>query len=178
MLIAVMHFVGAVVAVFILGAATLVVAEWEKERNRKAAVQEASIALGIPPDEFDDSKHSERIIRFTSDRFSSELFRNRLSDLVGLVSTAWNWIGTAVQVAVLCGVIWYSLRDSQVAIYAWSVPALAIFFWLSSVALALLCKLLTGRYPGQARQARKMLGQLLEARQSSPQVASDEEDDF
>jgi hypothetical protein len=176
MLIATAHIIGAVVAVFVFGFVVLAIAAWEQERNRKAAVQEVSIALGISPDEIDNPEHAERIIRFSSDRFSSELFRNRLSDLFGLVSTAWGWLGTTLQVAVICGVIWYSLSDSQVAIYAWWVLAIAVFFWVASVLFALLCKLITGRYPGQARQARKMLGQLLEARKPTPAGDFDEDD--
>jgi hypothetical protein len=178
MLIAIAHIVGAVVAVFVFGFAVLAVGAWEQERNRKAAVQEASIALGISPDELDNPDNAESVIRFSSDRFSSELFRNRLSDLFGYVSTVWGWLGTALQVAVLGGVIWYSFSDSQVAIYAWWVLAIAVIFWVTSVLFALICKLLTGRYPGQARQARKMLGKLLEARKSTSagDIDEDEED--
>lgn len=164
MLIAIAHIIGAVVAVFVFEFSVLALGAWEQEHNRKAAVQEACIKLGILPDEIDNPEHVERIVLFSSDRFSSELFRNRLSDLLGFVSTGWRWLGTALQVAVLCGVIWHSFSDAQVAIRAWWVLAIAVFFWVASVLFALICKLLTGRHPGQARQARKILGQLLEAR--------------
>jgi hypothetical protein len=167
MLIAVAHIIGSIVSVFAFGFAVLALGAWEQGRNRKAAVQEASIALGISPDEIENPEHTEKVIRFSSERFSSELFRNRLSDLLGFVSTAWGWLGTALQVAALCGVIWYSFSDAQLAIHSWWVLAIAVFFWVVSVVFALACKLVTGRYPGQARQARQMLGKLLEARRSA-----------
>lgn len=164
MLIATAHVLGAVITVIVFGFAVLALGSWEQERNRKAAVQEASIAVGISPDEIDDPAHADKLIRFSADRFSSELFRNRFSDLCGIINTAWGWIGTGAQVMVLGLVIWYSFSDSRVAVNAWWIVVIAVFFWICSVAFSLICKLLTGRFPGQARQARKVLAQLVAAR--------------
>jgi hypothetical protein len=42
------------------------------------------------------------------------------------------------------------------------VLAVSIFFWLASVAFAFTCLLLTGRYPGEAKTARKSIAAVIE----------------
>lgn len=162
-LIAIGHIIGAVVVLVAFGIGTLILAGWESERNQKMALQEASLALGIPIDDFDNVEHQERIIQFAAERYSSELLRNRLSDLCGWIQTGWGWISNLLQVGILLGVIWYTVTDDlSNGVYAWSIIGVALFFWLFSVIFGYACKLLTGRFPGQARQARKLLAEAIE----------------
>lgn len=158
--IAVAHVLGAIIAVFAFCAAVLALSAWELKRNQKAAAEEVSIALGIPIESLDNAENATKVVRFTAARFSSDLFRNRLSDLCGWVQIGWGWLGTLLQAGVLIGVIWYSFTDSaQNAAHAWWVVGIAIFFWITSVVFGLVCKLVTGRFPGQARQARRQLAE-------------------
>lgn len=157
-LIAIGHIVGALIALVAFGVGILVLAGWEIERNRKSALQEASLSLGIPVSELDIPEHQARVVQFVATRFSSELLRNRLSDLCGWVQMGWGWLGTLLQAGIFLGVIWYTVTDDlSNSVYAWWIIAVAFFFWISSVLFALACKLLTGRFPGQARQALKTL---------------------
>jgi hypothetical protein len=159
-IIAVAHILGAVIVLIAFGFVTLLLSSWELERNKKAAVQDASISLGIPIAELDDPKHQQRITQFVAERSSSELLRNRLSDLCGFVQIGWGWLSNLIQAGVLLSVIWTSVADDPAnGVYAWSIVAVAFFFWISSVIFGLCCKLVTGRYPGQARQARKILAE-------------------
>ncbi|MGH8475604.1 MAG: hypothetical protein ACRER2_07520, partial [Methylococcales bacterium] len=159
-IIAIAHVLGTIIAVFAFSAAVLALSAWELKRNQKAATKEVSIALGIPVESLDNAENSSKVVTFTAARFSSDLFRNRLSDLCGWVQIGWVWLGTLLQVGVFIGVIWYSVTDSaQNAVHAWWVVGIAVFFWIVSVAFGLLCKLVTGRFPGQARQARKQLAE-------------------
>jgi hypothetical protein len=159
-LIAAAHILGAVIALIAFGFVTLLLSSWELERNKKAAVQDASISLGIPITELDDAKHHQRVTQFVAARSSSELLRNRLSDLCGFVQVGWGWLSNLVQAGVLLAVIWSSVtEDPSNGVYAWSIVAVAFFFWISSVIFGLCCKVLTGRYPGQARQTRKFLAE-------------------
>lgn len=154
------HILGAVIALIAFGFATVLLSTWELERNKKRAVEDASITLGIPIAELDDPEHGQRVTQFVAERSSSELLRNRLSDLCGFVLAGWGWLSNLLQLGVLLAVIWSSVtEDSSNAVYAWSIIAVAFFFWISSVIFGLSCKLLTGRYPGQARQARKFLAE-------------------
>jgi hypothetical protein len=161
-LVATGHIVGALIVLFAFGLGVLLLAGWENERNRKSALEEMSLALGLPLSELDNEEHQEKVVHFAAARFSSELLRNRLSDLCGWVQTLWGWFGTLLQAAVLIGVIWYTFSDDlSNSVHAWWIIAIALFFWISSVLFALICKLLTGRFPGQARQARKMLAEVV-----------------
>jgi hypothetical protein len=56
-----------------------------------------------------------------------------------------------------------SIADPSVAVHAWWVVAIAVFFWITSLAFSFTCKLLTGRYPGQARHARNALVKIVQA---------------
>jgi len=169
--IAIGHIVGALIAFVTFSTGILMLARWEGERNQKFALQEMSLALGISVGELNNPEHESMVVHFAATKFSSELLRNRLSDLCGLVQTGWGWMGALIQVGILLGVIWYSVTDDiSNTVHAWWITAVAFFFWISSALFALACKLLTGRFPGQARQARKMLAEVVEQRV----VATDE----
>ncbi len=162
-LIATGHIIGALIALIAFSLGVLMLAGWESERNQKSALQEMSIDLGIPVSELNNMEHQNRIIEFVAHRFSSELLRNRLSDFCGLLQTGWSWIGTLIQAGAILAIMWYTVTDDlSNSVYAWLILAVAFFFWISSVLFALTCKLLTGRFPSQARQARKSLANLVE----------------
>lgn len=164
-LISIGHIVGAIIAQVALGFGLQMLGEWEIERNRKAALQELSIALGIPVSELDNVEHEAKVVKFAAARFDSELLRNRLSDLCGWIQTGWGWFGMLLQAGILLGVIWFTItEDPSISVYAWSIIAVVIFFCIVSVLFGLACKLLTGRYPGQAREARKILAEVIERR--------------
>lgn len=60
------------------------------------------------------------------------------------------------------------------AVYMWSALAVAVFFWVVSVAFSFACLLLTGRYPGEAKMARKTIAAFIEQRNATtaPRSAS------
>ena len=167
-IIAFVHIIGAVIAVLALGVAVIVFGAWELKRNQKAALEEMSIALGIPVERLDDSENSSRIVQFSAARFSSDRFQNRLSDLCWWIQTAWGWLGMLIQAGLLIGVICYSITDGPSnAIYVWWVLAIAFLFLIVSIVFAYVCKLFTGRFPGQARQVRKNLAEFVKNHQTA-----------
>jgi hypothetical protein len=164
-MLAIAHIVGAAIAAQLFGIAVLTIWVWQRKRNLESACQEMSIALDIPMDRMDDPDFSRRIVQYAATRFSSESIRNRLSDLCGWIQTVWEWLGVLTQIGVLIGVIWYSITNSSSnAVYAWWVLAVALSFWLSSEVFAYTCKFMTGRFPGEARQARKNIGEFVRNR--------------
>lgn len=172
--IAVAHVLGALIVLFAFSVGMMAVADWENQRNRETALEEIALALGIPVSELDDSRHEPKVFQFVAARFSSELLRNRLSDLCGWIQTGWGWLGMLIQVGVLLGVLWYTFADDlSNAVHAWWIIAVAFFFSLSSILFALGCKLLFGRFPGQARQARKMLSEAMQQRRTAVRVEND-----
>lgn len=168
LLIAIAHIVGSILAVLVLGFFIMLIASWETDRNRKQALEETSIRLGVAVEDLDNEELTPKILQLSSERFSSELLRNRISDLLGVIRTMWGWLGSLLQVAVLLGVVWYTITDSlETAIYAWFIVGISLFFWIASVFFSLVCRLLTGRYPGEASQARKAVAQFLKNRCSA-----------
>lgn len=155
-LIAIAHILGSIIAVVIFGFVVIFIGAWETDRNQKRVVEETSVTLGVKVEDLDRDEMAPKILELSSKKFSSELFRNRLSDFCGLIRTLWGWLGTLIQVGVLLAVVWYTFTDnSENAVYAWLIVGVSVFFWLASVIFSLICKLLTGRYPGEAKQARK-----------------------
>lgn len=79
-----------------------------------------------------------------------------------------------IQVGVLLGVLWYTFTDDlSNGVHAWWIIVIAFFFSVSSVLFALICKLLFGRFPGQARQARKMLAEVVQQQRAAMSVEKD-----
>lgn len=148
---------------------TLLIGGWELERVDKRRRQDASIALGVPLASLENNEDvMPWLIQYSSQRYSSELLRNRVSDLCGPLRTAWGWLSTLVQVGIVVGVGWSMYTEgAQNAALMWSVLAFAIFFWLASVAFSFACLLLTGRYPGEAKMARKSIAAVIEQRSAS-----------
>ena len=161
-LIAIGHIAGAVIASIILGLVILFISSWELERNKKIATGELALKLGISVSDLEDEDKIEqlvpKIIEISMEKFSDELFKNRISDFLGIIRTAWNWLSNILQVILIIAVCWYTLTDDLGnAVYAWLINAIVIFFFIVGVVFALICKILTGRYPGQAKEARKSL---------------------
>jgi len=169
MVMAAVHVVGALAATIALGLLVLVLGAWEQERVQKRRLQDAAMALGVPLASLEqDEELIPRLIQYSSQRYSGELLRNRISDLCGLVQTVWGWLSTLLQVGIAIGVAWLMFSDgAQTAVVMWLVPAVALFFWLASVAFSFACLLLTGRYPGEAKLARKAIAAVIEQRAAS-----------
>jgi hypothetical protein len=165
MLIAILHITGAIVGVIAFGAIVLLISTWEIERNSRALSQDLAIKLGVAVEDLADEKLTPKIFELTSERFSNDHFSNRLSDLCGVLRTAWGGLGSLLQIVTLVGVIWITVTESVAnAVYAWWIVAIAVFFWVVNVLFALACRLLTGSYPGQAKKTRKELAKFLSAR--------------
>jgi len=90
-----------------------------------------------------------------NDRFSSDLFCNRLSDFFGSISTLIKFSGLLVQICVLGACLWETYQEGiESAVYFWLMPASSILIGFLSFSMFWLCRLLTGRYPGQSRAIR------------------------
>jgi hypothetical protein len=161
---AIAHIVGALLVSLGLGVLVTLVSQWEIRRNIKLARQNASIALGVPVEDIQSERYSSEVIRYSATRYNGELLRNRISDLCGVVRTLWAWVGSILQIGILLGVILRSLTDPKFAVLAWWIIAVQIAFWLVSVLFSHACKIITGRYPGEAKQARKALAEFISQR--------------
>jgi len=156
-LIAIGHILGSIICLLVFGFVVLLIGGWETDKVQKQVAEEASVALGVSVEDLDKEENARKLLKLSSDKFSSELFKNRLSDLCGLIRTVWGWLSNIIQAIVLIAVLWYTVTDgTENAVYAWFLLGISILSWLISVIFSLMCKLVTGRYPGQAKAARKV----------------------
>lgn len=168
MWMAIFHVVGALAASFAFGILALVIGAWEEERIKKRRLQDVSIALGVPIAALENKEEIvPSLIQYSAQRYSGELLRNRVSDFCGLLRTAWGWLSTVVQVGIVGGVSWSIFTNgAESAALMWLVPAASLFFWFASIAFSFACLLLTGRYPSEAKLARKSIAAFIEQRDS------------
>ena len=166
MALALAHVIGALAALIVFSLLTILLQGWEQSRVAKRRLQDASIALGVPVASIEgDESVFPRLLHYSSQRYSGELLRNRLSDLCGGLRTVWGWFSTLVQAGIIIGVSWAMYEHgSQEAPYMWSVLGAAVFCWFVSMVFSFSCLLLTGRYPGEAKAARKSITEFIEQR--------------
>ena len=154
--IAIAHIVGSIVVLIIFSIFIMYVASIEAEKIQKQSAEEASVALGIPIEKLESEEYAKKILEYSHQKFGSDLFQNRLSDLCGSIRTLWGWLSNLAQILILGTACWYTATDSlENAIYSWWLVGAGIAFWFVSYIFSLTCKLLTGRYPGQAKGARE-----------------------
>jgi len=141
---------GAVLSVVMHWVLIFLLASKLEERSRKSFMMEFAASLGISIADLDNPQHERAIYKLCADRFSSELLRNRLSDLCGWVNNAWGLLGFLVQASILLSVIWYTAVDGpKNAVNAWWLIAASVFFWVVSLVFYCVCKLLTGAIPAR-----------------------------
>lgn len=153
------HIIGSIVTYLIFGYLLMLMGRWDQEKTLREISAEISVTSGIKisVDDLDRDEHAPTVMRFYNEKFSDELFKNKISDFFGVIRTLWSWQAIIVQALILVIVFWYTVTDSVgYATYAWLLVGVAIFAWLINVFITQSCKLLTGRRPGQAKAARAL----------------------
>lgn len=157
-LVATGHIGGAVVATFVLGFfLSRGIAALQARRTRRW-LGEAALTLGVPAEELESPANFEALVKYSHARFTNELLRNRLSDFLGQVLRVWGWFGMLLQAALIAWVIYATVTDgASNAPYAWFVVVLEVLFDAMALVVGFVCRLFTGRDPGQAYRARAFL---------------------
>jgi len=155
MLTAIGHIGGSLIAIMALGMIRFLLDAWESKKVEGKRLREVANKLGVSVDDLDDEAIAHRVIEYSSAKYKSELFRNRLSDLCGGIRTAWAWLWSIIQLLITVAVIWSTAKESiENAVYAWWAVGAYMLCWLTSIAFSLVCYFLTGRYPGEAAKSR------------------------
>jgi hypothetical protein len=146
------------IAILILDFCWYVFIYWESDKNQKESVVEAMLALKIPPDEAYSEESLQVIYRYISEKYSSEFIKNRFSDFCGSIRMVWDLIGALFRYAFIIILIWKAISEDNMQIFnALFAIVVALFFFIPSLIFSLFCKVLTGRYPGQARKSRSLV---------------------
>jgi len=164
-LVATAHIGGAVVATFVLGFfLSRGIAALQARRTRRW-LGEAALTLGVPAEELESPANLEALVKYSHARFTNELLRNRLSDFLGQVLRVWGWFGIFVQAVLIAWVIYATVTGgARNAPYAWLVLVVEVLGDGVALAAGFVCRLLTGRDPGQAYRARAFLSKTAGAR--------------
>jgi hypothetical protein len=176
-LIAIAQILGAIVAYIVLGFGLGLLGVMWQQRATRRLYEELSGRFGVSSEQIreEDEAYSPRMNQFFAERASSELFCNRLSDLCGVILTAWYWLGNAVTIVWLIGVAWFTITENRdIAIHAWWILAATLAFAIAGTVFSGICKLLTGRTPGEAKRIRKHLATVMKKRKSQEAESADE----
>lgn len=157
-LIALAHIVGSFLAVVIWH---LLSFSYLKKRQLKAFddVRESiALKLGIGFSDLAQKENSKEVYDLMVERFSGELFRNRVADLFGSVNLIVGYASSICQLIVYLAVIWLLITGSHSeALYSWFSLLLAISYSFFAFFINSICKILTGREPGQPNHVRRNL---------------------
>lgn len=157
-LIATAHIGGAIVVTFVLGFFLSRGITALQVRRTRRWLGEAALTLGVPAEELEAPVHFDALVQYSHARFTNELLRNRLSDFLGQVLRLWGWFGMLLQAVLIAWVIYATVAESASnAPYAWFILVLEVLFDAVALVAGFLCRLLTGRDPGQAQRARAFL---------------------
>lgn len=149
---------GSFAVVVVLSWVYFILAHFE-ERHILANERKAfALDLGVAVEELDADENLPALQKLLVARFSDERFGNRIADLFGVIRTLWNAVSGLAVYGMLALAVWLTFSDGPTnAPAAWFAVGIWIVAIAGSAALSIVCKVLTGRWPGQPRAARKHL---------------------
>ena len=161
-LIATAHILGTIIASIVFGCVEMVVSVSVNNKMLNQGKEDISVRLGISIEDLDKEVHAPKLVILSSEKYNSELFRNRFSDFCGLVLLAFVWLSLLVLAIALIAVLWFTITDNtENAVYAWFLLGIYILRLLTIIIFSYICKFLTGRIPGEAKAARKVVAECI-----------------
>ena len=152
------HVAGALGTTGLLIGGVVALEVWLNKFREKAFAEEVAVRLNIPVALMDQDPIPVQVREFLAARYDADLFRNRLSDAFAWVLLVWGVLCILAATVTIFWVVWLLVADGRTnAPGMWLVPAIAICSIVVGTAGQTICKLLTGRLPGQAMLARKQM---------------------
>jgi hypothetical protein len=157
------HIIGSLIAFGIMIIILANLGDRVQAKANKQTREEILIATGIKIEDLYKKKNARETLKVFSEKFSSDLLKNRISDFCGSILKFWDFLGVIAYVATLIIVLWYTVaHGTENAIYAWLIVPMGIFFWSAYTLFFIICKLLTGRYPGFAKYYRELAADMVQ----------------
>ena len=135
-LIGIGHITGSIIIYLIFGYVLMLINIWEQEKTTRQTAQEVSVTSGINISATDLNKEEyvPTLMKFYTEKFNPELFKNRMSDFFGIIITLWGWQAILVQALILVIVLWYTVTDNiNNAIYAWLIVGFSVLSWFVNI---------------------------------------------
>lgn len=163
MLTGLMHVFFAGVVWIVLGVLVAWLGKFEKEWQGKRQLEAAALSLGVPVKTVESDAERERLRKYLSERFSGDLFVNRISDFCGTCRLIFSWGSLLMQTILFVAGAWSALTGGvDAGLLAWFAPIVYIVTVFYVSAFSYVCKIVTGRFPNQPREVRKVLIKELE----------------
>ena len=155
MLWALLHIAGTLVTLFVLMVVSGAVSEWRSQQRSRDVMVKAAIHLDVPLQELETGKHDKDLARFLAERFDTDRISNRLSDLFRPLVIVVEGISYVSQLGVVGVAAWRVFTvDPAYGVHAWFAVGIALFFLIVVAIVVAVCKLVTGRAPGEAKHGR------------------------
>lgn len=161
-MIAALHIFGTLVSLLIVNTLLFLLGAWIDQRNAARGLQDVTVDLGRPLTDFDSPERRPELVRYLGAKYSNDLLKNRLSDFFAVLLTAFSWFVLVVQLVIVASIAWFSYSEDQGnAVFAWLVLLVPVLGFTISLCVIVLCKLLTGRTPGEAKHVRKTMAETI-----------------
>jgi hypothetical protein len=156
MLIAIANTIGSSVASGLLVYVLFRFSAWELKRKERLRTEEFASKLGVSPYQVESNEIRPKLMELRSQRYSNELFVNRLSDLVASLIVGWVWAFILISSGSSVYLFWTTDFETRAAVGWFGLPVILIFF-IPILISYYTCHLLTGRYPSEAKEQRKIV---------------------
>ena len=155
------HVLGAIVVTVLLSAAEFALLYLIHKGNEGELDPGTALKLGVSPAELETDQGREKVARHQLERFSSDQFRNRLSDLAAVPLIVWGVLWTIVEVVFVFWVGWRIFAGETDPAFMWLLPAIVLAQSVVSWIYVGCCWLITGRVPGAAKVLRDQAAKIL-----------------
>lgn len=157
MLIAVFHIVSVIVVLIVVLLVSGLVDSYFSQKRFDRILETASVKLDLPRSGVFAGEYNEQIARYLADRYDVDRIANRISDVGRWAFLVIEWSSYAVQLSIVAIAGWFAFtKDPTYATAAWFALVAAIGFGVVNVVASSLLYLVTGRVPGEARDARAL----------------------
>lgn len=172
MLIAALHVAGAIAVSAAWFWASHNLGLWWGKRAQARCYEAFSLALGVPVSVLKTKRASEQVIRFLSERYTTESLRNRLADMVDHLLLAFELLCILLQLVIVGVVLWDVFRfGASQAATIWVLPFIGVFSTFIQSIVIVLCMGLFGRFPGEAKYWREVVAETIERQAALPAPA-------
>tara|TARA_R110001583_G_scaffold49116_1_gene153861 strand:- start:33065 stop:33565 length:501 start_codon:yes stop_codon:yes gene_type:complete len=161
MIYVLLHIFGTIVTLFFifLISGFLFQVKWGYKRLDEI-LELAAIEKGIRTEDMFKKEHNSEMCGYLYEKYSSDRFVNRLSDMFRPILLTIDYIGYIVQCGVVVMITWIAFTDGlEIAKLAWLAVPIALFFIIIHRAIFWMCYLLTGRSAGEAKSMRKLVSE-------------------
>jgi uncharacterized membrane protein (DUF106 family) len=175
-ILATVNILGAIIVQILVAAIISWISRLSTNRLHKQCIQDMAIQLGTVVEEVNQNKYKAEVIKIQAERYNRDLFKNRLSDLCGLLMNCLTWLSQIIFIFIVLGTSYYTLTNNfSGSGFVWVGVLWSFTFWIVNVLIYFICRFATGRTPGEAKNGRALIASFLDQgfiSRSEPSLAS------